>query len=278
MRGCAGLAVALWAGAAAAGDALTFVRSITLQTALPSFGGLSAIETADGASFVVMSDRGQAFDLTLDRANGTTAITRRDQPAPNRDSEGLALSGRDLFYSYEGPARVFDGAGQMLPVLPAFNHLTDNGSFEALAATPGGTVYTIPERSGDKMLPFPVFRFRDGAWDVARTLPRTAHFLPAGADIGPDGMLYVLERAFTPLGFRTRIRRFDPEVADGPVETLLRTPPGLHDNLEGLAVWTTNAGQTCLTMVSDNNFLRVQRTEIVEYSLSPPLAAHPGCD
>ena len=257
---------------------LTHVRSITLSAALPSFGGLSAIETSDGASFVVMSDRGQAFDLMLDRASGTTGVELRKQPAPHRDSEGLALSNDTLFFSYEGPARVMDNTGTMLPVLPAFDRFDENGSFEALAATPDGVVYAIPERSGDKTRPFPVFRFRGGTWEIARSLPRTASFLPAGADFGPDGLLYVLERAFTPLGFRTRIRRFDPEVAEGPVETLLRTPPGLHDNLEGLALWTSANGQTCLTMVSDNNFLSVQRTELVEYSLSGPLAAQLGCD
>ena len=278
MRISAGLAIAWWAGGSAAGDTLTFVRSWTLTAPAASFGGLSAIETTDGTAFVVLSDRGQAFDLTLDRTQGSTTVRFREQPAPERDSEGLALSETNLFFSYEGPARVFDASGTMLPVLPAFNHMNDNAAFEALAARSDGTVYAIPERSGGTAFPFPVFRFQQGAWDVPRTMPRIAPFLPTGADIGPDGMLYVLERAVTPLGFRTRIRRVDPDTPDGPVETLLKTPPGLHDNLEGLTLWSDADGNVCLTMVSDDNFLRVQRTEIIEYSLASPLAAGQGCD
>ncbi|MEO1363997.1 MAG: esterase-like activity of phytase family protein [Pseudomonadota bacterium] len=277
MRGCAGLAIALCAGTATAEPALSHVRSVTLQSDLPDFGGLSAIETTDGTSFVVLSDRGQAYDLTFDRGQNAVRIAPRPQPAPDRDSEGLAYAGDDLFYSYEGPAELRDARGTLSPRDPAFDSWSINSGFEALAAAPDGTLFAVPERSGGKSQPFPVFRLRNGTWDIARTFPRTGAFLPVGADIGPDGMLYVLERAFSALGFRSRIRRMAPD-SDGEVETLLTTRLGLHDNLEGITVWTARTGQVCVTMVSDNNFLSVQRTEIVEYSLSAPLAAGRGCD
>ena len=48
-------------------------------------------------------------------------------------------------------------------------------------------------------------------------------------------------------------------------KTVLQTPIGLHDNLEGLSVWRDGAGDIRLTMVSDDNFIALQRTELVEY-------------
>ena len=95
----------------------------------------------------------------------------------------------------------------------------------------------------------------------------------AGADTGPDGRLYVLEREFAKWrGFATRVRSF-AYGADGLTDEqlVLQTPIGQHDNLEGLAVWQDDTGAIRLTMVSDDNFFVFQRTEFVEYRL--PVAA-----
>ena len=50
-------------------------------------------------------------------------------------------------------------------------------------------------------------------------------------------------------------------------ETLLETSLFTHDNLEGLSVWR-DGGTLVMTMISDDNFRGVQRTEIVEYLLT----------
>lgn len=88
-------------------------------------------------------------------------------------------------------------------------------------------------------------------------------------DFGPDGRLYLLERALRGLFFATRVRRF--EIAEGArvvsEETLLETAAGTHDNLEGISVWRDGAGDIRITMISDDNFRFLQRTEIVEYRL-----------
>ena len=47
----------------------------------------------------------------------------------------------------------------------------------------------------------------------------------------------------------------------------MQTEPGLHDNLEGLSVWRDPQGRLRATMVSDNNYLFIFRSEIVEYRL-----------
>ena len=277
MRWRPGLALIFAAGAGAA-DPLTFVRAIPLTSDLPGFGGLSAIEMVGPNQAILLSDRGAAFTLGMDRAASAYQITAQTQPRPHRDSEGLAYAGDTLFFSYEGPAEIVRHDGQWVPSPSEFAAYHSNGSLEALAAGPDGTLYTVPERSGDAARPFPIHRYRDGAWDVPKTLPRTGPFLPAGADVGPDGLLYVLERAFTPLGFRTRIRRVDPAQWDTPAETLLTTRAGQHDNLEGIAIWVSTSGATCLSMVSDDNFLSVQRSELVEYALTQTLAPGTSCD
>ena len=50
----------------------------------------------------------------------------------------------------------------------------------------------------------------------------------------------------------------------GPPEHILTTSLLQFDNLEGIAVWADGQGIR-ITMISDDNFLFVQRTELVEY-------------
>jgi len=136
---------------------------------------------------------------------------------------------------------------------------------------PDGALYTMPERSGGASRPFPVYRYRDGEWTRPFSIPRRGPFLPVGADFGPDGRLYLLERHLGGIsGFLSRVRSFridgDLLLDERPV---LETSAGQHDNLEGIAVWKDKGGHIRLTMVSDDNFFILQRTELVEYRLEP---------
>jgi hypothetical protein len=74
---------------------------------------------------------------------------------------------------------------------------------------------------------------------VPFTIERRGEFLPVGADFGPDGLFYLLERRFLGIfGLQSRVRRFaiDGDTI-GAEETLLETRPWTHDNLEGISVW-----------------------------------------
>jgi hypothetical protein len=264
-----------------------FVGSLTWQSGDPRLGGMSAIEvSADGRRFVALSDRGGWTSGRLERdAQGRItairaapiALLKGEAEHPLKksraDSEGLALAENGTaFVSFEGVARVlrYDdlaGPAENLPRPEAFRKLQLNSALEALAIDAGGTLYTLPERSGREDRPFPVWRYRNGKWDQPFDLPRQGSFLPVAADFGPDGRLYLLERQFRGLmGFASRVRRFDlAGSGPGPGETVLETRPGRHDNLEGLSVWRDGAGHLRLTMISDDNFRFFQRTEIVEY-------------
>ncbi len=272
----------LWALPACA-DA-TLIGQYTWHEPGSHFGGFSAIEvTDDGNGFVAVSDRAGFITGSFQRANGAIVGIAASAVMPMRDadgsglgrldgdSEGLAI-GRDgmLYVSFEmrHGVRSFGGVdapGSFLIQDPAFSRLQPNSSFEALAVGPDGALYTLPERSGRANRPFPIYRYKDGVWDQPFDIPRRGAFLMSGADIGPDGRLYLLERDFAGIGFRSRVRRFDLD--GGSEEVVLQTGLGVHDNLEGISVWQDADGLR-LTMISDDNFRFFQRTEIVEYRLT----------
>jgi len=257
----------------------------------PLFGGFSGLDIADdGVTFWTVSDDGLSTKGHLDRdgadgpiigVSGTDfmrlqAIRGGAVENIDNDAEGLAVDGNgQIFVSFEGFHRVrsyadFSSLAGFIPEHPDFRQMQNNSSLEALAIDRDGTLYTLPERSGHLARPFPVYRFHNGVWDQPFSIPRRGSFLPVGADIGPDGNFYLLERHLNGIfGFQTRVRRFDLG-NDGLTDEqqLLETSSGTHDNLEGIAVWQDSSGHIRLTMISDDNFRAFQRTEIVEYRVT----------
>jgi len=273
------LSVALiFSASASLADPLTFLRTIPLD----NLGGVSAIEVeVEGQAAIVLSDRGTAHRFTIERTKDGGRISDVESvslPYPTWDIEGLAVSNTSTFLSYEDPAGISTLDGEVLPSPREFYALPSNGALEALAITPDGALLTLPENPHKRSGTLPIYRYKNEIWDVAAYLPRNGGFRPTGADVGPDGKLYVLERAFSALGFRTRIRRVALDEPNPTAETLLETRLGTHDNLEGVSVWTSRSGATCLSMVSDDNFLSVQRSELVEYALTETLAGGATCD
>ncbi|WP_238365677.1 esterase-like activity of phytase family protein [Mesobacterium pallidum] len=243
------------------------------------FGGWSGLElSADGTRFTAISDRSYIITGTITRKGskiiGVTAegLRRLDPGRKDLDSEGLAIAGDGtLYFSSENTrdVRRLDATGSTpLPQHDVFKRLPGNGGLEALAIGPDGTLYALPERGLTRGAYNPVFRFQNGAWGVPHLMLRSDGFVPVGADVGPDGALYVLERAFSGLGFSSRVRRVHMTGEAWSDEVLLQTPTGRHDNLEGLAVWRDDAGRIRLTMISDDNYRFFQRTEVVDYALT----------
>ena len=278
---------ALWAPVAFA--QADYLGSYRWSLRHADFGGFSGLEVSpDGMQFVAISDRGLVIEGRFKRDNGRItgveagelhALRNVDGGALGRyevDAEGLAqdANGR-LDMSFEAVHRVWSyaratAAAEDLPRHADFEGMQNNSSLEALAIDANGVLYTLPERSGKMTRPFPVYCFENDAWRIAFTIPRRGEFLPAGADFGPDGRLYLLERHLAGIfGFQTRVRSF--RIGDGKVEderTLIQTSAGTHDNLEGLSVWRDASGAIRLTMISDDNFRAFQSTEFVEYRLT----------
>jgi hypothetical protein len=266
-----------------------FLDEFQWRMDMPRFGGFSGIElAANGLDFISLSDRGAYTSGRISRdAEGRIvsvsadpmALLKADTDTPLKprraDSEGLALaSDGSVYVSFEGVARVlhypqFGGTAESLPIDPDFKTMQENSSLEALAIGPDGAIYTLPERSGSENRPFPVYRFKSGKWSHTFSIPREGSFLAVGADFGPDGRFYLLERDLRGLsGFASRLRRFNVAPDGFSAETtLLETPAGLHDNLESVSIWRDAAGHLTATMVSDDNFTPFLRNEIVEYRL-----------
>lgn len=254
------------------------------------FGGFSALDISpDGQNLLAISDRGYFVEGDLIRQSGlpsgkivdvqnlrTAKVLRKNGRYPKapglRDAEGVArLSSGALVVSFEGDHRLeqFASPGARptaLPALDAFEAMAPNAGVEALAVDASGTLFAAAERAVDTAENINVYALTQANWHLAFVLPREKQFQPVGADFGPDGRFYLLERGFNGLGFRTRVRSFATS-KDGAFDEklLFQRGIGFHDNLEGLSVWRDDTGQIRLTMISDDNFRLIQRTEIVEY-------------
>jgi hypothetical protein len=291
-RSCFGLTAALALCAAVpalAAPHAEVVGSFVWTNPDPKFGGLSGFDLyGDGLRFRALTDRGRtiAGRLVRDGAGRVTAVAaERMQPlrddkgvtyevdAVNVDAEGLALGPGDSFYvSFEINHRVtfYLSEGAATYVMTAhenFRDLNINEGLEALAADAQGRLYAVAEyEPGGR--PLPVWRFDGQRWDIPFHLPQDGNWRVSGGDIGPDGRLYLVERDFWGfVGFMTRVVRID--LAPGPHrrEVLFQSRAGQHDNMESIAVWTDAAGAGRLTLVSDDNFMPFQRTEILDLKL-----------
>lgn len=261
------------------------VTQTTWQLSLDWFGGFSAIEVSpNGRNFVALTDRSHIIRGAFVRKDGridgvylhaeSPLLDLRGKFDDRADSEGLAQR-RDgsLVVSFEGDHRLasyrqIDSAGQSLPPNRFFQRLQSNGGLEALAVDRQGRLFTLPEY---QVLPgkgIPVYRFDDQGWSQPFFLPKRGGFRPVGADFGPDGRFYLLERSYSPFGFRSRVRSFQfASDAAFDERLILQSQTGTYDNLEGLSVWRDAKGRLRLTMISDDNFRVFQKTEIVEYIL-----------
>jgi hypothetical protein len=207
------------------------------------------------------------------------------------DTEGLAMTGPVAYVSIERTHEVlrFDwgaegprGPAKAVPLPKEVKALGRNKGLESIGVAPpgspvAGAVVTIaeePPRAGGPdgfIVTGPV----KGTFSVAR------HDGFAITDMAflPGGDLLLLERRYVPpFSLAMRLRLVDRAairpgaVVDG--EILLTADLAAEiDNMEGLAAHRNAAGETILTLVSDDNFSMFQRTVLLEFALLPPESA-----
>lgn len=278
------LALACLCGSAFAEPSLHANGVVRWQLDAPWFGGWSGIEvTAQGTQMTVISDRGKILDAVLRRSNGritgigVKSVSRLSKTSVGTlrkkasDAEGLAImAGGTAYVSFEHRHRIMrvdleTGRTRDRINLPFRNTMGDNAGVEALAVGPEGTLYALAETAPAGGQPFLLYAYSNGKWRVSARIPKRGPFVPVGADIDTLGRLWLLERTITPLGFRSRVRLFVLDPTAPQEYNLLTTIPARYDNLEGISVWDDDRGQMHLTMISDDNFFSLQRTQIVEY-------------
>ncbi len=284
-----------------------FRGGLILSSSAPRFGGLSGLDLrSDGESFVGVSDLGRWLTGRLVRSAGRLVgisdmrwgpmLNAEGQPLARRrlaDAESLSLAPGGAYVSFEqsNDLKFYrftadPGLARPRPVaLPrAVRGMIRNKGLETVALAPAdgplaGSPVLVAERSLDangNHRAFIVNGPRAGVFSVVRS---DDYDVTDGAFM-PNGDLLLLERRVTtiPIAVGMRLRRIAGDairpgaVVDGPV-ALEASMADQIDNMEGLAISTDPDGRMRVTIVSDDNLNRFQRTMLLEFVWLGPAVA-----
>jgi hypothetical protein len=260
---------------------------------------------ADGGSLRAVSDRGSwlAADLRYDGGGELTGIGNaalgglrgRDgawlRGTPGGDAESMAmLPDGSMLVGFErrhrilrypaGDARRGGGLAAVptaFPVPAGLLNAPGNSGLEAMTVLPDGRLFLLTE--GHAVVPGTA-----AGWigDLHGGTPRwhafhyalAGSFRPTAAAALPDGDIVLLERTVgLPGGWRIRVMRLRaaslrPDAVVHAEELARLATPWITENLEGIAARRNAAGETLLWLVSDDNFMFLQRTVLLHFALT----------
>lgn len=286
---------------ARAGDrfgTLKFRGGLVLSAPLAPFGGISAFRLdAAGTRFLAVSDAGfllrGRIETDGDRITGLADVTagplrgaEGDVLAPDGrgDAESLAVTPDGVFIGFETvneirryPSDPLGAPGVAIAVPAGVTALGHNRGLESLdyvrSGPLAGALLAVGERNpqpGGDLPGFIIGGPVPGTFSIRLRPP----FDATDIAIGPDGMVYLLERYYSiTTGVLMQIRRFPlADVAPGAVvegEVLGRFGSGFEiDNMEAIAVTIGTDGAPLLTLLSDDNFNPLQRTILLRFSVA----------
>ena len=274
---------------------LEFLGGLILKSEHEEFGGFSAMRFMADNQLVILSDKARVITAKLERKNDkplrldNAKITRIKASngrtitgAEDKDAEALEISGNSFFVGYERNDRImrFSMSKQTLFADNDYNidlnpqGFPKNKGPEAIAIQPEtGMLYVFAEQalgedgnhrgvviSGGKIIHKLSIKYRDS-------------FSLTDAAFLPNGDLILLERYYNPFtGVFMRMRRIKAATLESsnPLDgEILIDVSYTHeiDNMEGLAATKMQDGSTRLTLISDDNFSRNQRTILLEFKL-----------
>ncbi len=274
---------------------LEFLSGFELSSDHRRFGGLSGLSISpDGRRLRAVSDRGYWVTAALTHdSQGLVAAFDSWRDAPLRtpagaptgpyehDAEGLARAPDGSFLvSFEGRHRVWrypanPGAYPKLVSTPrSLRRAPVNGGLEGIAMLPDGALLGITEKHANGDGSLKGWFMTAGAAHEFAYIPAEG-YSPTGVAATPGGDVLLLERNFDFLRMRVRIVRLRGERLRqarqtpgrrirGELLADLKRPLSV-DNFEGLALRRDPAGRTLLYVVSDNNFLPLQRTLLLQF-------------
>lgn len=277
---------------------LRYLGGIGVTSRDRGFGGFSGVEVTDGGRRIVLLSDGADYLTAALRYDGDALTGLEDVaiesllPSDRADEDGM--DSEDLAFDPLDPKRGYVVRERRVPALYSFELLdgrpdrfvpietgapaallTTNQGLESVAVAPpaspiAGAVVVIleaPPRSDPRYIP---------GWIVGRgafSIRATQGYGISSARFLPDGDLLLLERRYAPAwGVGVRLRRVPGSdlVAGAVLDGSTMLEGGLSeqiDNMEGLAVHRDGAGQTILTLVSDDNYSILQRTLILQFAL-----------
>ncbi len=285
--------------------ALEFRGGLELTSSFSAFGGISGLLMPDHSHLVAITDNGSWLKARLVYDGGRLTDLADVEMAPllgadgrplatgrAYDAESIARIGDDVYVGIERVQRIvrfaygkqgFAARGQDIRVPSDFKSFVKNASLECLAAPAagqphGGKLVVMTERSLDAAGNHRAFVLdpsaKNGDAGVLRfSLARSDDFDVTDCAVLPTGDLLVLERHFSRArGVAMRIRRLplaaikDGVLLDGKI--LIQADLGYQiDNMEGIAVTRNEAGETIITIASDDNFSPIQRNLVLQFAL-----------
>lgn len=275
--------------------ALDFRGGLVLTSAFPGFGGISGLSLGADGRFLAVTDRGIFLSGRLvtdgDRPVGLEDVKaaalqdymgraqalrgRGDAESLTRAPDGVYVGLEDVNEIWRYPADPLGAKGQKIPA-PAVRSLRNNLGLESLAYVPEGrlkgALIGVGEEGRRAASDLPGFII-GGRTPGTFTIRKSGLFDATDLALGPSGELYLLERDYAPSrGVSMQIRRFALKdvkpgaVLDGEVLGTFDMRYEV-DNMEGLAVTRNAAGETLLTIISDDNFSALQRTILLRFAV-----------
>lgn len=257
---------------------LELTRALRLSTNDRRFGGFSGLLIEDG-TITAVSDTGWLLTTSFEHVFGSGAAELRRLPGSRggskkfSDAESITRFKGGLAIGFEHDHRIEhirDGEPVQVLRHPGFKRMARNEGLEALATLPGDRLLAIGEQPVDGV--FPIFVIQADGRIEEGALPRYGRHAITGADLGPDGRLYILRRDWSLFaGISIRIERYELNEAGFPsAETreqlaVFDTASGI-DNMEGIAIWEED-GRMKLAIISDDNFNPLQRTLLLLFDI-----------
>jgi len=269
--------------------ALVYRGGLELRSSDVRFGGLSALDVdRSGSRLLAVTDKGYWVELSLvhgaggdllgiGRASigpldnleagiiGGSALGDAESIAPTEDGYAIAFESGHRIWNYRRDRDSRPERPRPLRPPPGLQTAPVNGGIEALATLSDGRIFALTEKLDVDDRHVRGWISHRGEWQSLR-YRRFGQFVPTGAATLGNGDLLILERRFTWLGgFASRIvriRRGDIRAGatlDGMEVARIERPLTI-ENFEGIAVRPLPGGRAHIYLISDDNFLVLQRT------------------
>ncbi|GGB67153.1 esterase-like activity of phytase family protein [Blastomonas aquatica] len=274
---------------------LTLIDGWELDSDNSDFGGFSALHTTGNGRLLALSDASILAGFTI--GEGSTAQDSFIAPLPIRrgerstkkdqDAESLThdpVSGR-YWVGFEHNHRIRRyspgfARAEATGAPPAMANWPKNGGAEAILRRPDGSFIVFAEAHSEAAGVTTGLIFDGDPAEPAAPSQRFSYRPPPGyrmTDVAalPDGRLLALHRKFHYLsGVSAKLGIIDPAqiVPGGLVEPrVIATlkPPFPVDNMEGIAI-DREQSQTIIWIISDDNFMTLQRTLLLKFEFSGP--------